>query len=54
MELSTPGVRRTEVLWMPFLVGDRNGPSQWAPRDSDPSVASRDVPEGPSKGRAVW
>jgi len=39
---------------MPFLVGERNGPSQWAPRDSDPRDASRVVPEGPRKGRAVW
>jgi len=52
--MESSGVRRTEVLWMPFFVGDRKGPSQWAPRDSEPSVASRVVPEGPRKGSAVW
>ena len=33
--------RSTEILWMPFLVGFRKGPSQWAPRDSAPSEATR-------------
>src|SRR5271170_3435480 len=37
---------------MPFLVGLRNGPSQCAPRDSDPSSASRSLPDGPRYGRA--
>lgn len=40
------------TLWMPFLVGERKGPSQWAPRDSAPSSAMRRPPEGPRKGSA--
>lgn len=46
------GVCRTETLWIPFLVGEMKGPSQWAPRDSEPWVGSRDAPEGPRNGRA--
>lgn len=38
---------------MPFLVGFRNGPSQWAPRDSEPKDALRVLPEGPRKGSAL-
>ena len=44
--------RRTSTLWMPFLVGEMKGPSQCAPRDSEPSSASRQVPEGPRNGSA--
>lgn len=42
------------TLWMPFLVGLMKGPSQWAPRDSEPSDAMRCVPEGPRKGSAYF
>lgn len=35
------------TLWMPFLVGERKGPSQCAPRDSAPSEEMRWYPEGP-------
>jgi hypothetical protein len=38
---------RTERLWIPFLVGLRNGPSTCAPRDSAPSCGRREEPEGP-------
>lgn len=44
--------RRRETLWIPFLVGLRKGPSQWAPRDSAPSDAIRLFPEGPRNGKA--
>lgn len=44
--------RSTDILWIPFLVGDRKGPSQWAPRDSAPSEAIRLIPDGPRKGSA--
>lgn len=37
---------------MPFLVGFRKGPSQWAPSDSEPYAASRALPDGPRKGSA--
>lgn len=40
---------RTAALWQPFLVGFRKGPSQWAPRDSEPCEGLRGVPEGPRK-----
>lgn len=36
-----------EGLWIPFLVGERKGPSQWAPRDSEPSEERRRDPDGP-------
>jgi hypothetical protein len=44
--------RRTEILCIPFLVGERNGPSQCAPKDSEPSDARRLDPDGPRKGSA--
>lgn len=40
-------VRRTAGLCTPFLVGLRKGPSTWAPRDSAPSWAVREAPDGP-------
>lgn len=40
------------TLWMPFLVGDKNGPSQCAPRDSAPEEERRALPEGPRYGSA--
>lgn len=46
-------VWRTEVLWMPFLVGLMKGPSMWAPRDSDPSWGFRVKREGPRWGRTL-
>lgn len=46
--------RRTEGLWIPFLVGDRKGPSQCAPSDSAPSWGKREMPDGPRNGRACF
>jgi len=32
---------------MPHFEEAMKGPSQWAPRDSEPSEALREAPEGP-------